>query len=97
MNALWSIAGLGAGMYALRLVGFLAPDVALPRAWERALAFLPVALLAALVVSGLGGASGGDPARIGAAVGATLVAWRTRRMWACIAAGMAIVWLLRLL
>ena len=96
MNTYWLILGMGAGVYALRLAGMALPDLAVPLAWERALGFLPVALLTALVVASLAGPTGGGPARLLAAGGAALVARRTGRMWACILSGMALYWLLRL-
>lgn len=94
-GTLWLILGMGAGVFGLRLAGLALRDVALPPAWERGLRFVPVALLSALVVTTLGGAGGVDPARLAAAAGAGLVAYRTGRMWACIVAGMILFWLLR--
>ena len=95
MSAVWAILGMGAGVYALRLVGLALPDVAVPPAWERALGFVPVALLAALVVASLAARPDEGPARLVAAAGAALVARRSGRMWACILSGMALYWLLR--
>jgi branched-subunit amino acid transport protein len=97
MNVLAAILGMGAGVYALRLAGLSLPNLALPPAAERALAFLPVALLAALVTTTLAGPSGGDVTRLIAAAGAAVVARLTGRMWACIAAGLLCYWLLRVL
>jgi branched-subunit amino acid transport protein len=97
MSQLWLILAMGAGVYALRLSGLLLPNVAIPVEWEQALRFLPVALLGSLVTVGLAGGGQVDPAELaGAAVGA-LVAWKTRRMWACIVSGLATYWLLALL
>ena len=96
MSVAWAILGMGAGVYALRLAGLALPDVTVPPTWERALGFVPIALLTALVVSSLAGPSGGEPARLVAAGGAALVARRTGKMWACILSGMALYWLLRL-
>ncbi len=96
MSTVWAILAMGAGVYALRLAGLALPDAAVPPVWRRALGFLPVALLTALVVSSLAGQVQGDPALLVAAAGAALVAWRTGRMRACILSGMLIYWILRL-
>ena len=98
----WVILGMGAGVYALRLVGLALRDVALPPllrqaqggVWDRALGFVPVALLTGLVVIGLAGQVGAEPIRLVAVVAATFVAYRTGKMWACILAGMVVYWLL---
>lgn len=97
MNYLWLILAMGGCVYALRLSGLLLPNVAIPPGWEQALRFLPVALLSALVTVGLFGPSGGDPAGLAAAGVGAVVAWWTRRMWACIVAGLVAFWLLALL
>ncbi len=95
-GAVWSILAMGAGVYAIRLSGLLLRGAAVPLAWEWALGFVPVALLSALVVTSLVGRGDGTAAGIIAATGAAAVAWRTRRMWACIAAGIVLYQLLRL-
>lgn len=96
MSAIWPILGMGAGLYAMRLAGMALRDVAVPPAMERALGFVPVAVLTALIVSSLGVRTDGGAIRVVAAVGAAFIAYRTRRMWACILGGMALYWLLRL-
>lgn len=96
MSAMWVILGMGAGVYALRLAGLALPDAAVSPALERALGFVPVALLTALVMSSLAVPADGGADRLVAVVGAALVARRTGRMWACILSGMALFWLLRL-
>ena len=93
-EALWLILGMGAGVYGLRLAGLALRDVALPPVWDRALRFVPVALLTGLVVVGLAGQVAAEPVRLVAVVVAAFVAYRTRQMWACILAGMATYWLL---
>jgi branched-subunit amino acid transport protein len=92
-DATWLILGMGAGVYGLRLAGLVLRDVALPPAWERALRFVPVALLTGLVVVSLTGQIYAEPSRLVAVVGAVIVAYRTRKMWACILAGMVVYWL----
>jgi branched-subunit amino acid transport protein len=93
-SMLWLILGMGAGVYALRFVGLALRDVALPEVWERALRFVPVALLTGLVVVGLTGQVSAEPFRLVAVGVAALVAYRTGKMWACILSGMAVYWLL---
>lgn len=95
MSALWSILAMGASVFVLRLSGLVARDVAIPPAWERALGFVPVALLSALIVANLtAGTEGG--LKLAAAAGAGLVAYRTGRMWACILAGTVAYGVLRM-
>jgi len=96
MTTLLPILGMGLGMYALRLGGMVLRDVTVPPIWERALRFVPVALLTALVLVSIRGRTGDERSfRLVGAVGAGLVTWRTRKMWACILAGMAVYWGLR--
>lgn len=95
-TALWAIVAMGVGVYALRLSGLVPRDVSLPPAWERALGFVPVAVLTALVTSALIGPSGGGATGVVAATGAALVARATGRIWACILSGMVLYGLLRL-
>jgi len=94
MSALWPILGMAAGVYAIRLGGFFLADTALPPEMERALAFVPIAMLAALCASTL--LTGGDnlPIRLLAASGGGLVVRLTNKGWACIASGMVLYWLL---
>src|SRR5688572_25156977 len=96
MNTLLPILGLGLGMYALRLGGMVLRDVTVPPAWERALRFVPVALLTALVLVSILGRAGDERTfRLIGAFGGALLAWRTKKMWACILAGIAVYWALR--
>jgi branched-subunit amino acid transport protein len=95
VSAVWQILAMAAGVYALRVGGMALRDVVIPEGWERALRFVPVAVLTALVVSSLAGRGEERWAGIAAAVGAAIVARRTGRMWACIVGGMALYWLLR--
>jgi branched-subunit amino acid transport protein len=96
MSAIWPIVGMGVGVYALRLAGFVPRRLRVPASWERALGFVPVALLTSLVVSNLAGAGESRPDRVVAAAVAVLVARSTGRMWACVLAGMVCLWSLRL-
>ncbi len=96
MSSVWLILAMGAGVYALRIAGLVLRDVTVPPEWERALGFVPVALLTALVVGSLAGPADGGGTRLAAAVAATLIARLTGQMWACILSGMAVYWLARL-
>jgi branched-subunit amino acid transport protein len=65
-------------------------------AWERALGFVPVATLTALVVASLAGRPDEGSVRLVAAAVAGLACRQTGRAWVCIVVGMAVYWLLRL-
>lgn len=94
MSVPWLLVGMAAGLYALRLTGFTLARVAVPREAERALAFVPVAMLAALVVASLDLRADAGSARLAAALVAGVVTWRTGRLWVCILVGMSVYWLL---
>ena len=93
-SMLWLVLGMGAGVYALRIVGLFVRDVTLPPVWDRALRFVPVSLLTGLVVVGLNGQVSAEPMRMIAAAAGALAAYRTGKMWACILGGMATYWAL---
>lgn len=95
MSAVWAILATGGAMYTLRIVGLALPEVVVPPSWTRALSFVPVALLTALIVSSLAGRVDQALPRGVAAIGAALVARRTGKMWACIVSGMLVYWVLR--
>lgn len=96
MSTFALIVGLGLAVYALRSTGLLLADTPIPIAWERALAFVPVAILSALITASLTARPDETPVRLLAAAVAALVTWRYRKMWLCIASGMAIYWFLQL-
>jgi branched-subunit amino acid transport protein len=96
MNVIWPILAMAVAVYAVRLGGLMLADLAIPPGWERALGFVPVSVLAALVVGGLAGGSGGGMAESVALAGAGVVAWRSGRGWLAIPAGLACYGLLRL-
>ena len=88
---------MGAGVYLLRLAGLSLPAVTIPPDWERALRFIPVSLISALIVISLAGTNRTSWEGVAAvAIGAAIV-FRTGKMWACIACGLVAFWLLRLL
>lgn len=94
MSTTWTIVAIGAGVLALRLGGLVLPARILPPSWERGLKHVPLAMLSALVATSLTQSPGGDGVeRWAAAMGAAVVAWRTGRMWACLAVGLGVSWL----
>ncbi len=104
MTNLWlTVLAAGVVTYALRL-SFIAVHgrVAMPEWFLRALAFVPVAVLSALIFpevlasNGIFDASLGN-ARLPAAVVAVLVAWRTKSVWGTILAGMLVLFLWQVL
>jgi branched-subunit amino acid transport protein len=92
---MWSILAMAIAVYALRLGGMTLAETTIPPRWERALAFVPVATLTALVVGGLGAGAAGGLTEGVALAGAGFVAWRSGRGWLAIPTGLAIFWLLR--
>jgi branched-subunit amino acid transport protein len=96
------ILALGLGTFAMRL-SFLAllARTELPALLQRALYYMPPAVLAAIIApllfDGSGAGASLDPARCGAALIATAIAWRTRSTLLTISAGMAALWLLQAL
>lgn len=96
MSDLGLIVTMGASVYLLRLAGLSLPAVTIPPDWERALRFIPVSLIAALVVISLAGNDRtGWEGPVAVAIGAAVV-FRTGKMWTCIAGGLIAYWLLRL-
>jgi branched-subunit amino acid transport protein len=95
MNALWQILAMAVGVYALRVTGLALRDVVIPADWERALRFVPVAVLTSLVVTSLAGRGESRAEGIVAAAGAAVVVRKTGKMWLCIASGVAMYLVLR--
>lgn len=100
-GVIWiAIAGAALGTYALRLsfIELLGYVDEVPPLLERALSFVPAAVLAALVLPDLVSA-GGPPLSAGyerlvAGGLAAVVAWKTEDMLATITVGMVTIWLL---
>lgn len=98
------IVALGLGTFGMRLsfIQFYAYVTALPPAVERALRYIPAAILAALVFPALFPLGGPlvetvvNPHAVAGGV-AALVAWRTGSMTWTIAVGMAVFWSLQFL
>ncbi|WP_302080681.1 AzlD domain-containing protein [Salinibaculum rarum] len=99
---LWAlIVVIGVATYLIRvsfiaLFGYL-DDI--PTGLERALRYVPAAVLAALVVPSFvtldPGAGGIAADRLAGGILATVVAWRTENVFATMAAGMGGLWLVR--
>jgi branched-subunit amino acid transport protein len=99
---LWMlIAAMGIITYSLRLSVIAAIGrFAVPPALARALRFVPLAVLPAIIAPDVLAPGGvldlsAANARVPAAALAVLVAWRTRNALATIGSGMAALWLLR--
>lgn len=97
------VAALGVGTFGLRLsfIQLHARIDGFPPRIERALSFVPAAILAALVSPRLfaidGSPAGGIPGlRPVAGAAAAVVAWRTNSMLLTIGVGMAVLWIGRL-
>jgi branched-subunit amino acid transport protein len=83
--------------YATRIVGFGLGGRELPPALGRFLAYVPVAVFAALIAPDLGLGDAQWAARGLGVVAAAVAAWRTRQLWVGLATGMAAFWLVGLL
>ena len=103
MNLWLIIIGMGLVTFATRASFiFLPPHTRIPQGLQRSLKYVAAAVLPALIVPDVlfHGSPGNlpfDAVRLVAALIATLVAWRTQNMLATIAAGMAVLILLKLL
>jgi branched-subunit amino acid transport protein len=87
------VLAVGATTYATRLSGFLLHGHVIPPALNRFLAYVPIAAFAALLAPGLGLTNGQLLPRLAGAAVAVLVVLRTRQLWAGLATGMALYWL----
>lgn len=94
MNPAVLIATLVATAYGPRITGFAFRGRTMPPRVERFLSGVPIAAFAALVVIGLDFETAGWDARLLAALPAALVAWRWKKLWLTLLAGMAGYWLL---
>jgi len=93
------VAGMAAVTLALRASFLLLPESArLPPLLRRALAYVPPAVLAAIVAPALFApgevALGPIDARLPAGLVAIVVAWRTRSVLATLVSGMGVLWTL---
>lgn len=81
--------------YGTRYVGFALDQRSFTPGFGRFLAYIPVAVFAALIAPDLGIGTTELPARLLGVVAASLAVWLTRQLWAGLAAGMIIFWLAR--
>jgi branched-subunit amino acid transport protein len=95
MANLAGIVAAALATYGTRLAGFGLSQRAVPPALNRFLAYVPVAVFAALLAPDLGLASGQWPARLLGVAAASVAVWKTRQLWAGLAAGMAVYWMVR--
>ena len=92
MERLWIILSVAALTYLTRIAGFRLGDRQLPPAFDRFLAYVPVAAFAALAVPGIAEGSGTFPARLAGAVLSAVVVLRFSQLWIGLLAGMAGFW-----
>lgn len=103
LNVWWLIAGMAVITFGLRLSFIaLAGRLAIPPALQRALRFVSVAVITAIVVPlllnpGPGFTVAPDLPRLGCALAAFLVARTTRNILATVAVGMLMLWSLQAL
>ena len=102
MSTYWPVVlCLGVGTFLIRFSFILIMDkVTFPDAVNRMLRFIPASVLTALVVPAVLLSRGGGPVFAGwerplAALVAVAVAWKTKNIFATIASGMAMLWLLQ--
>jgi branched-subunit amino acid transport protein len=96
----WLVFGvIGAGTFVLRIsfIAFWGRVRAVPPTLQRALRFIPPAVLSALVLPSLTVSAGALSlgSRSIAGVVAMFVAWRSKSVFATIVAGMAALWVLQ--
>jgi branched-subunit amino acid transport protein len=91
-----TILAMAAVTFAVRLGGLLLPTARVPSFWRRFLAYVPVAVFAALIVPGLPGTDATDTAwRLGAAAVTALLVWRTRSLGAGLVIGLTLYLVVR--
>ena len=105
MNTYWPVAlGIGGGTLLIRYSFILIMDkVTLPDLVHRMLRFIPASVLPALIVPAVFLLRTGDTVawagweRTVSWLAAVIIAWKTRNIFATIAAGMAVLWVLKAL
>lgn len=93
MERIVLIVAVAIATYATRYAGFVLGERRLPPAFDRFLAYVPVAAFAALAMPGLAGGAGTMPARLAGAALAALVVLRFGVLWGGLVAGLAGFWL----
>lgn len=83
--------------YGTRIAGFALGQRRLPTVVDRFLAYVPVAMFAALIAPDLGLGSEQWAARLLGVAASALAVWKTRQLWAGLLVGMAVFWIVRAL
>ena len=83
------ILAMALAMLCLRFSGFILAGVRIPEQLEQIFLFLPVATLAALVVTSFSGSENAAGPRAIALVIGGVAGWRTKKVWVCLVAGLA--------
>ena len=96
MSLLAIIVGMAVVTYGPRLLGLWLVRARVPGGIARFLRFVPVSVFAALIVPAVPGDGRDLLPRVLAVLAAAVAVWRTRQLWAAVAAGMLSFWLLRL-
>ncbi len=101
LNLWLAVAAAGLVTFAIRL-SFIAAHgrVEVPSWFVRALTFVPVAVLSAIIFPGLLARDGvlnlsPGNTRLSAGIVATIIAWRTKNIWLTIAVGMIALYVLQ--
>ena len=81
--------------YGTRLAGFGLSRRTVPPLFNRFLTYVPVAVFAALIAPDLGLGGGQMVARLLGVAAASVAVWKTRQLWAGLAAGMVVFWVVR--
>jgi branched-subunit amino acid transport protein len=83
------ILAMALAMLCLRLSGFILAGVNIPEQLEQIFLFLPVATLAALIVTSFSGSENAAGPRAVALLIGSIAGWKTRKVWVCLVAGLA--------
>ena len=97
MSKLALVLAVALATYGTRVAGLALRERRIPPAMERFLAYVPMAVFAALITPSLGVGTGEVAPRLLGAGAAALAMLRVRQLWVGLVAGMAAYWLARLL
>jgi uncharacterized membrane protein len=97
MPHLLLIAVVSGVTYATRISGMLLRDRTVPRVVDSFLAYVPLAVFAALITPNLSVGGGELVARLAGVLVAAAVVLRFRQLWSGLVGGMAVYWLIRAL
>ena len=94
MERLWIIFSVAVLTYLTRIAGFRLGDRRLPPAFDRFLAYVPIAAFTALAIPGVAEGAGTFPSRLAGAALSAIVVLRYGQLWAGLLAGMAGFWVM---